>query len=137
MCARYSLTKEEITMIIGEIEVVIKIQARYNIAPKQRAPVILEVAGQLKTREMEWGWQPVWSKSLLINGYAETPSPRPCEHRPAIPRPRRTGAMPRPTRPEQGGDGRAGVDSAVFSAAKRFVLILSVSPFPRLCPSVK
>jgi hypothetical protein len=33
MCARYSLTKEEITLIIGEIEVVINILARYNIAP--------------------------------------------------------------------------------------------------------
>jgi hypothetical protein len=32
MCARYCLTKEQITMLIGEIEVVINIGARYNIS---------------------------------------------------------------------------------------------------------
>ena len=35
MCARYSLSKEQITMLIGEIEVIINIGARYNIAPTQ------------------------------------------------------------------------------------------------------
>jgi hypothetical protein len=38
MCARYSLTKEQITMLIGEIEVIINIGARYNIAPTQIVP---------------------------------------------------------------------------------------------------
>ena len=41
MCARYSLTKEQITMIIGEIEVIFNIGARYNIAPTQIVPAIL------------------------------------------------------------------------------------------------
>jgi hypothetical protein len=40
MCARYSLTKEQITILIGEIEVVINIGARYNIAPTQIVPAI-------------------------------------------------------------------------------------------------
>jgi len=31
----FSLTKEQITMLIGEIEVIINIGARYNIAPTQ------------------------------------------------------------------------------------------------------
>ena len=38
MCARYGLTKERITMLIGEIEVIINIGARYNIAPTQIVP---------------------------------------------------------------------------------------------------
>src|ERR1035438_5554855 len=38
MCARYSLTKEQITMLIGEIEVIINLGARYNIAPTQIVP---------------------------------------------------------------------------------------------------
>jgi hypothetical protein len=32
MCAPYSLTQEEITILIGEIEVIINLAARYNIA---------------------------------------------------------------------------------------------------------
>ncbi len=41
MCARYSLSKEQITMLIGEIEVIINIGARYNIAPTQIVPAIV------------------------------------------------------------------------------------------------
>ena len=33
MCARYSLTQEGITILIGEIEVIINLGARYNLAP--------------------------------------------------------------------------------------------------------
>jgi hypothetical protein len=44
MCARYSLTKEQITMLIGEIEVVINIGARYNIAATQIVPAIRRTA---------------------------------------------------------------------------------------------
>jgi putative SOS response-associated peptidase YedK len=38
MCARYSLTKEQITLLIGEIEEIINLGARYNIAPTQIVP---------------------------------------------------------------------------------------------------
>jgi len=38
MCARYSLTQEQITILIGEVEVVINLAARYNIAPTQIVP---------------------------------------------------------------------------------------------------
>lgn len=72
MCARYSLTKEEITIQIGEIEVVIKIAARYNIAPRQKAPVITNAGKGVGEMEMTWGWQPIWSKQPLINAQAET-----------------------------------------------------------------
>jgi putative SOS response-associated peptidase YedK len=72
MCARYSLTKEQITILIGEIEVIIKIGARYNIAPRQKAPVIADTGKGIKEVEMTWGWQPIWSKQLLINAQSET-----------------------------------------------------------------
>jgi putative SOS response-associated peptidase YedK len=38
MCARYSLTQEQIMMLIGEVEVVINLAARYNSAPTQIVP---------------------------------------------------------------------------------------------------
>ena len=59
MCARYSLTKESITIIIGEIEVVIAIKARYNIAPAQKATVIVPNHKGYHATEMFWGWKPV------------------------------------------------------------------------------
>jgi putative SOS response-associated peptidase YedK len=46
MCARYSLTKEGVTILIGEIEIILAIGARYNIAPKQKVPVIVSERGQ-------------------------------------------------------------------------------------------
>ena len=79
MCARYSITKEGITITIGEYEVIISIGARFNVAPKQRVPVVvpfIEGAMQIAV-EMEWGWQQAWSKTLLINAQAETIKEKP------------------------------------------------------------
>lgn len=57
---------------------VIKIQARYNIAPKQKVPVVVpDPKHGFAAVEMEWGWQPVWSKTLLINAQAETIQEKP------------------------------------------------------------
>lgn len=72
MCARYSLTKEGLVIQIGEFEVTITLGARYNIAPKQKAPVIVPTAKGFAAVDMLWGWQPAWSKTLLINGQGET-----------------------------------------------------------------
>jgi len=72
MCARYSLTKEGLVIQIGEIEIVITFGARYNIAPAQKAPVIVPKHKGYEVVEMLWGWKPVWSKTLLINGQAES-----------------------------------------------------------------
>lgn len=74
MCARYSLTKEQITMIIGELEVVINIGARYNIAPTQIVPAIWRSAKGIESVEMQWGFKSAWSKEPLINAKAETVS---------------------------------------------------------------
>jgi putative SOS response-associated peptidase YedK len=72
MCARYSLTKEQITMLIGQIEVVINIAARYNIAPTQIVPAIVRSAQGFKPVTMQWGFKSPWSKQPLINAKAET-----------------------------------------------------------------
>lgn len=72
MCTRYSLTKEGLVIAIGEIEIVIHVGARYNIAPRQKAPVIAAAGTGFSEVEMTWGWQPVWSNQLLINAKAET-----------------------------------------------------------------
>ena len=72
MCARYSLTKEQITMLIGEIEVIINIGARYNIAPTQIVRAIVRSARRIETVDMQWGFKSAWSKQPLINAKAET-----------------------------------------------------------------
>jgi len=72
MCARYSLTKEQITMLIGEIEVIINIGARYNIAPTQIVPVIWRSARGIESVDMQWGFKSAWSQQPLINAKAET-----------------------------------------------------------------
>ena len=70
MCTRYSLTKEQITMLIGEIEVIINLGARYNIAPTQIVPAIVRSARGIETVDMQWGFKSAWSKQPLINAKA-------------------------------------------------------------------
>ena len=72
MCARYSLTQEEIAILIGEVEVIINIGARYNIAPTQIVPAIVRSARGIETVDMQWGFKSAWSKQPLINAKAET-----------------------------------------------------------------
>lgn len=72
MCARYSLTKDQLTILIGEIEVIINIAARYNIAPTQIVPAIVRAAKGFEPVTMQWGFQTPWSKQSLINAKAET-----------------------------------------------------------------
>jgi putative SOS response-associated peptidase YedK len=72
MCARYSLTKEQITMLIGEIEVIINLGARYNIAPTQIVPAIVRSARGIESVDMQWGFKSAWSRQPLINAKAET-----------------------------------------------------------------
>ena len=70
MCARYSLTQEEIAILIGEVEVIINIGARYNIAPTQIVPAIVRSARGIETVDMQWGFKSAWSKQPLINAKA-------------------------------------------------------------------
>ena len=50
---------------------------RYNIAPTQLAPVILQESGNISVRQMRWGLQPSWSKAPLINLQSETVADKP------------------------------------------------------------
>ncbi|MDR3458084.1 MAG: SOS response-associated peptidase [Verrucomicrobiae bacterium] len=78
MCARYSITKEEIRILIGEIEIIIAIGARYNIAPTQLVPIIFpRKGGGFQATEMTWGWQPQFTSQLLINAQAESIESKP------------------------------------------------------------
>jgi len=71
MCARYSLIKEEMTILIGLIAITIKVRARYNIGPGQSLPVIFANGARFESQNMIWGWKTAWSKQLLINAQAE------------------------------------------------------------------
>ncbi|MGB7769729.1 MAG: SOS response-associated peptidase [Verrucomicrobiia bacterium] len=72
MCSRYTLAKDEVKIIIGDLEIVFGFVARFNIAPSQKAPVLIEDSGGVRMCEMKWGWKHEWGKQLLINAQAET-----------------------------------------------------------------
>jgi putative SOS response-associated peptidase YedK len=66
MCARYSLTKEDMKILIGGNAILLDMEARYNIAPGQRIPVIVpDVMHQYVVTDMAWGWPVSKSKPLL------------------------------------------------------------------------
>ncbi len=77
MCARYSKTGEKVTLTINGVQISFAFGPRYNIAPTQKVSVVIEDAGTFKPVEMSWGWKPAWSKTLLINGQAETVMEKP------------------------------------------------------------
>ena len=75
MCSRYRLVKDTMVITINGKEFEVTLRARYNVGPAQKMPVILP--NLFEPVEMKWGWQPVWSKTLLINAQAETVQEKP------------------------------------------------------------
>lgn len=78
MCNRYALTKKQeriITQEFGSLD--FYFMERFNIAPTQRAPLVLLENGRLISREMNWGFQPKWAKGPLTNAQLETLAPKP------------------------------------------------------------
>jgi putative SOS response-associated peptidase YedK len=82
MCGRYTLKSggDVIVGLFGLAEE-LEIEPRYNIAPTQQIPVVLEEDGR-KLEEMHWGLIPSWAKdpsigSRMINARAETVSEKP------------------------------------------------------------
>ena len=77
MCGRYSLTKKEMRLALQEVaEMILTLLTfeRYNIAPTQLAPVILQESGNISVRQMRWGLQPSWSKApYRLRRYARSP----------------------------------------------------------------
>lgn len=71
MCNRYSLSKKQeriITREHGSVE--FYFMQRFNIAPTQRAQVVVIENGKLVGREMIWGWTSQFG--LLTNAQSET-----------------------------------------------------------------
>ena len=66
MCGRYTLKSggDAIVRLFGLAEE-LEIVSRYNVAPTQQIPVVLEEDGR-KLEEMHWGLIPSWSKDPSI-----------------------------------------------------------------------
>jgi putative SOS response-associated peptidase YedK len=81
MCGRYTLTRQE--GVIEEMEAALGqlvLRPRFNIAPTQPAPVVVEKAGARQFEIMRWGLLPRVSKKkppLMINARSEGVMDRP------------------------------------------------------------
>jgi putative SOS response-associated peptidase YedK len=60
MCSRYSQIKEKVTFYVGNVQISFAFGPRSNIAPSQKADVIVEDVGAFNPVEMQWGWKPAW-----------------------------------------------------------------------------
>lgn len=67
MCGRYTQTKGpyDIRLQLNIDDFLREITPRYNIAPGQQAPVIVN-DGRIAIRLMQWGLVPSWAKDLAI-----------------------------------------------------------------------
>jgi putative SOS response-associated peptidase YedK len=81
MCGRYRLTQAERFAEMSAVRLAWNPKPRYNIAPTQDVPVVLDKSpGELT--ELRWGLVPFWAKDLkigssLINARAETVQTKP------------------------------------------------------------
>jgi putative SOS response-associated peptidase YedK len=83
MCGRYTLITplRELTRRF-QVETVLLLKPRYNLAPTQQAPVIVLREGKRELRFMRWGLIPPWAKEkkggyAAINARAESLASRP------------------------------------------------------------
>jgi putative SOS response-associated peptidase YedK len=87
MCGRYSLTRREAELVerFGIEQLLLEsdgLRPRYNVAPTQLVPVILDQGGQRTLAEMKWGLIPFWTKDPkktkpIINARSETIAEKP------------------------------------------------------------
>jgi putative SOS response-associated peptidase YedK len=77
MCGRYTLEfNDRFEQRFNIVESIPKLQSRYNIAPSQELPVIIDN----KIKVMKWGLVPFWSKDgkdTIINVRSETAGIKP------------------------------------------------------------
>lgn len=83
MCGRFVITSapEALRQVFGYVEQP-NFPARYNVAPTQPVPVVINENGARHFRLMRWGFIPSWVKdprkfTLLINARAETVQEKP------------------------------------------------------------
>lgn len=73
MYNRYALSRKRERLIVQQYgSVDLYYQLRFNIAPTQLAPVVLVENGKLASRDMQWGFNPAWSKGPVMNAQLET-----------------------------------------------------------------
>jgi putative SOS response-associated peptidase YedK len=87
MCGRYSLTRREAELVerFGIEQLLLEgegLRPRYNIAPTQMVPVVLDKDGQRVLAEMKWGLIPFWAKDAkktkpIINARSESIAEKP------------------------------------------------------------
>ena len=84
MCGRYTMhhSTEQIAMRFGVQEQLAQTTERYNIAPTQSVPVVIENEGTRFLDALKWGLIPSWAKdpgiaNKMINARAETLSEKP------------------------------------------------------------
>lgn len=84
MCGRYTQTKgpDDIRLQLDIDDFLHEITPRYNIAPGQQAPVIINDGRRMSLRLMQWGLVPSWAKdpaigNKMINARAETLTEKP------------------------------------------------------------
>ncbi|MBI4290972.1 MAG: SOS response-associated peptidase [Betaproteobacteria bacterium] len=98
MCGRYALhSLPEVIALQFGLAAAPQLEARYNIAPTQIAPVVRLGAGEVRElAQLRWGLIPSWSKdpaigARLINARAESVAEKPafrnafCHHRCLVP----------------------------------------------------
>lgn len=83
MCARYTLkTSATVLAELFDLDEVPDLAPRYNIAPTQAVPGVVERGGRRELRMFRWGLIPSWAKDMsigqkLINARAETLAEKP------------------------------------------------------------
>lgn len=83
MCGRYSQQQSaEIIAEVFQVDNVLPLKPRYNIAPTQSVATILQTAKNRQFKLLHWGLIPSWAKdtkisSKLINARAETVAEKP------------------------------------------------------------
>jgi putative SOS response-associated peptidase YedK len=88
MCGRFTLTssEEQIAAVLPDLVFDFDVQPRYNIAPTQPVPTVLNVEPK-RVQAAHWGLIPHWAKdasigSRMINARAETLHEKPAFKRP-------------------------------------------------------
>src|SRR6516162_2920041 len=72
MCRDYSAKKEEARVTLNKKQVMFGFVPRARIRPTDPGPVILPESDSFACRDMRWGWQVPWDKTVLVNAKSET-----------------------------------------------------------------
>jgi putative SOS response-associated peptidase YedK len=89
MCGRYTITSDlaELEKLVRFICKIADFKPRYNLTPRQQAPVLIWENGQATLKPMRWGLIPPWSKDetigdKLTNARPDTVAEKPSYRRP-------------------------------------------------------